>query len=66
MRARLLEADATLMTASGPAGAGAALDRVRGSLFEPPTGPAIQADGTLRLVSAPDPSREARGSEGVP
>ncbi len=75
MRARLLEAGATLVTAPSPAGAGTALDRVRGSLFEPPTGPAIQADGTLRLVSAPDPSREVRAAaraclewarEGVP
>ena len=44
-------------------------------MFTPPAKPAIAADGTLRLVSAPDPSREVRAAaraclqwarEGVP
>ncbi|MBO0709151.1 MAG: hypothetical protein J2P44_12380, partial [Candidatus Dormibacteraeota bacterium] len=52
-----------------------ALDRVRDRLFTPPAAPAIPADGTVRLVSAPDPSREVRAAaraclgwaeEGVP
>ena len=52
-----------------------ALARVRRSMFTAPAKPAIPADGTLRLVSAPDPSREVRAAaraclqwarEGVP
>ena len=75
MRARLLGAGGSLLAARGRAGAGTALDRVRGSLFEPPSGPVIPPDETLRLVSAPDPSREVRAAaraclewagEGVP
>jgi RecB family exonuclease len=51
------------------------LARVRTSMFTPPVKPALAADGTLRLVSAPDPSREVRAAaraclewarEGVP
>lgn len=51
------------------------LARVRGRLFTPPASPAILPDGTIRLVSAPDPSREVRAAtraclgwadEGVP
>ncbi|MGO9977402.1 MAG: PD-(D/E)XK nuclease family protein [Solirubrobacteraceae bacterium] len=39
-----------------------ALDRVRRRLFTPPAPPAIAADGTLSLVSAPDPAREVRAA----
>jgi RecB family exonuclease len=55
--------------------AGAALGRVRKRMFTPPAQPAISPDETLRLVSAPDPSREVRAAaraclqwarEGVP
>lgn len=42
--------------------AGSALERVRRSLFTVPAAPAIAADGTLRLVSSPDPSREVRAA----
>jgi len=55
--------------------AGSTLQRVRGKMFTPPSGPAMAGDVTLRLVSAPDPSREVRAAaraclawarEGVP
>jgi Exodeoxyribonuclease V, gamma subunit len=39
-----------------------ALQRVRGSLFTAPAKPAIEPDGTIRLVSAPDPAREVRAA----
>ena len=51
------------------------LERVRRGMFTQPAKPALAADGTLRLVSAPDPSREVRAAaracfewarEGVP
>ena len=51
------------------------LGRVRVRMFTPRVKPALAADGTLRLVSAPDPSREVRAAaraclewarEGVP
>jgi ATP-dependent helicase/nuclease subunit B len=52
-----------------------ALDQVRRSLFTAPAGREIPVDGSIRLVSAPDPSREVRAAvraclawarEGVP
>jgi RecB family exonuclease len=72
---RLAGRGGTLLSLSGHAGPDRALDRVRRSLFTPPTGTSIEPDGTLRLVSAPDPSREVRAAaraclewarEGVP
>ena len=36
--------------------------RVRAALFTRPDGVPIAPDGTLRLVSAPDPSREVRAA----
>lgn len=75
MRTRLYGAGATAGAARQRAGAATALERVRDFLFEPPRGVAISPDATLRLVSAPDPSREVRAAaraclqwarEGVP
>jgi ATP-dependent helicase/nuclease subunit B len=52
-----------------------ALAQVCARLFAPPAAPALAPDGTVRLVSAPDPAREARAAaraclawaeEGVP
>jgi ATP-dependent helicase/nuclease subunit B len=48
-------------TAPTHAAPASALDRVRARLFTAPTG-AIEGDETLRLVSAPDPSREVRAA----
>ena len=54
---------------------GSALERVREAMFTPPTKPALAPDGSVRLVSGPDPSREVRAAaraclgwarEGVP
>jgi ATP-dependent helicase/nuclease subunit B len=56
-------------------GPDSALGRVRLSMFTAPVKPGVAPDGTLRLVSAPDPSREVRAAaraclgwarEGVP
>ncbi len=75
LRQRLAGQGATLLAAPGLAGPGTALERVRRSMFTPPGRQAIVADETLRLVSAPDPSREVRAAaraclewarEGVP
>ena len=59
---RLIGSGATHVSLSGAAGSGAALDRVRGSLFRPPAGDPFASDGSLRLVSAPDPAREVRAA----
>ena len=40
----------------------ATLARVRERLFTPPLEPALPVDGTVRLVSAPDPAREVRAA----
>ena len=59
---RLIASGATLETTPGHARPGTALDRVRAALFTAPDGVPIAPDGTLRLVSAPDPSREVRAA----
>ncbi len=75
LRRRLQQTGATLQEVPGPAGPGTMLNRVRASLFTPPRDPPLEPDGTLQLVSAPDPSREVRAAaraclrwarEGVP
>ncbi len=75
LRQRLVRRGATVAEVPGPDRPGTELAQVRCSLFTPPAGPAIASDGTLRLVSAPDPSREVRAAaraclewarEGVP
>ena len=75
VRRRLIAQSATEHEAPGPEAGDTALERVRSRLFTPPSGPAINADGTIRLVSAPDPAREVRAAaraclqwaqEGVP
>jgi ATP-dependent helicase/nuclease subunit B len=75
LRDRLISNGATERLVGEPADGGSALQMVRRAMFTTPAGPAIAADGTLRLVSAPDPSREARAAaraclqwarEGVP
>jgi RecB family exonuclease len=59
---RLIGSGATLVSAPGHVGQVRALERVRESLFTPLTGTQIESDETLRLVSAPDPSREVRAA----
>lgn len=61
LRQRLLDAGAGPESAPQPKVAGSALDRVREGLFAPPS-EEIGADRSLRLVSAPDPAREARAA----
>jgi hypothetical protein len=58
MRERLIGAGATLAAAPEPAPEDGALGRVRRRLFVAPSAPGLDADATLRLVSAPDPARE--------
>ena len=75
LRARLRATGAVERQVAELSGQGTALARVRRSMFTAPAKPAIEEDGTLRLVSAPDPSREVRAAaraclewarEGVP
>jgi RecB family exonuclease len=75
LRQRLQQRGAPLEMVSDSGSQDTVLERVRRSLFTPPSGSAIPPDGTLRLVSAPDPSREVRAAaraclewagEGVP
>lgn len=75
LRDRLLAGGATRWTPPRANGQVTALARVRQQMFEAPDGASIDADGTLRLVSAPDPAREVRAAaraclawaqEGVP
>jgi Exodeoxyribonuclease V, gamma subunit len=75
LRDRLIAAGARPETAAESHPEQTALTRVLGQLFAPPAAPPIPADGTVRLVSAPDPAREVRAAgraclawaaEGVP
>ena len=76
LRARLLAGGAAERQVAELGGARARRSTVCArSMFTAPAKPAIEADGTLRLVSAPDPSREVRAAaraclewarEGVP
>ena len=75
LRARLLAGGAAERHVAESREEDTALERVRRSMFTAPAKPAIAEDGTLRLVSAPDPSREVRAAaraclqwarEGVP
>ena len=75
LRARLLAGGAAERQVAESREEDTALARVRRSMFTVPDKPAIPEDGTLRLVSAPDPSREVRAAaraclqwarEGVP
>jgi hypothetical protein len=75
LQSRLIAAGAAERHVANATDAGSALERVRRSIFKPPAKPPIAPDQTLRLVSAPDPSREVRAAaraclkwarEGVP
>jgi ATP-dependent helicase/nuclease subunit B len=75
LRDRLIAAGVRPERAAEPDRMPTALARVLGRLFLPPAEPPIPADGTVRLVSAPDPAREVRAAaracltwaaEGVP
>jgi len=75
LRRRLIADGATEQLVDDSRQASWALERVRERLFTPPAEPGIAPDQTLRLVSAPDPSREVRAAaraclewarEGVP
>jgi RecB family exonuclease len=75
LRTRLSAGAAAERRLADPPRKDTALARVRQTMFTAPQKPAIPADGTLRLVSAPDPSREVRAAaraclewarEGVP
>lgn len=61
LRQRLAAGESTSHTLHAPV-PDTALDRVRRRMFSPPAGPATSPDGTLRLVSAPDPAREVRAA----
>jgi RecB family exonuclease len=61
LRKRLIERGAA-ETAAPSARPESALERVRAALFTAPAAPGIVADGTVRLVSAPDPAREVRAA----
>ena len=62
LRQRLLADETTHRALSNANGRLTALQRVRRRLFEAPSAPVIEHDGTLRLVSAPDPAREVRAA----
>ncbi len=75
LRDRLIASGARLEQAPEAPMQQTALALVVDRLFAPPAGPPIAADGTARLVSAPDPAREVRAAaraclawaaEGVP
>jgi RecB family exonuclease len=75
LRRRLTEGGATEQRAADSVHESSALEQVRRSMFTTSAKPAIAPDGSLRLVSAPDPSREVRAAaraclewarEGVP
>ena len=59
---RLSAAGATLEAVPGQAEPGTALNLVRAAMFKRPDGVPIAPDGTVRLISAPDPSREVRAA----
>ena len=62
LRGRLLAAGGRLRELGPAATSESTLARVRERLFTSPSEPALPADGTVRLVSAPDPAREVRGA----
>jgi ATP-dependent helicase/nuclease subunit B len=62
VRERLLSADGRLIQLDEPVHENTALVDIRRRLFTIPDGPAITADESLRLVSAPDPAREVRAA----
>jgi RecB family exonuclease len=62
LRRRLIAGGALERGADDSGKARSTLERVRERMFSPPAKPAITPDGTLRLVSAPDPSREVRAA----
>ncbi len=59
---RLLERGGSEILAPAMPKLGTALGQLREALFTPPSGRGIGADGTVRLVSAPDPAREVRAA----
>ena len=72
---RLIASGARQVRLADVADTESVLDVVRTRMFTPPSKPPLGADGRLRLVSAPDPSREVRAAaraclqwarEGVP
>ncbi len=75
LRERLVASGARAQAAPEAEGDETALAQIRGRLFATPAAPPIEPDGTVRLVSAPDPAREVRAAaraclawaaEGVP
>jgi len=62
LRTRLIAAGGSLHALGSVWTPETTLSRVRKQLFTPPTEPALPADGTVRLVSAPDPAREVRAA----
>ena len=62
LRRRLIAGGAAEQHVEDSREAGSALERVRTLMFTAPAKPAIAPDETLRLVSAPDPSREVRAA----
>jgi ATP-dependent helicase/nuclease subunit B len=62
LRRRLIEQGAVHTALDGKTEAGMALDQLRAVLFTPPSKPGIEPDGTVQLVSAPDPAREVRAA----
>ena len=75
LRERLTAGGAELLALSGRDASDTALAHLRPVLFTAPSASGIVADGTVRLVSAPDPAREVRAAaraclawagEGVP
>ena len=62
LRHRLIEHGASETAAASVVQAEPALGRLRRVLFTPPAGTGIDADETVRLVSAPDPAREVRAA----
>jgi ATP-dependent helicase/nuclease subunit B len=62
LRERLIAGGAELSSLSEPDTPDSALGLMRRVLFTAPSGPGVAADGTVRLVSAPDPAREVRAA----
>jgi ATP-dependent helicase/nuclease subunit B len=62
LRRRLIDSGGAEQHVDDPREGTSTLDQVRTAMFTPPAKPAITADGTLRLVSGPDPSREVRAA----
>jgi RecB family exonuclease len=62
LRERLTAGGAELSSLSEPHPPDSALAHLRSVLFTGPSGSGVAADGTVRLVSAPDPAREVRAA----